>query len=34
MTNENTVLEAGVILNEMGIDELEELIAPGMTLAE
>ena len=34
MTNEKTVLEAGVILNEMGIEEIEEVIAPGMTLGE
>ena len=34
MTNEATILEEGVILSEMAIEEIEEVIAPGMTLAE
>ena len=34
MTNKRSVLEDAVILNELGIDEIEEVIAPGITLAE
>ena len=34
MTNENTILEAGVILNEMGIEEIEEVVAPGILLGD
>jgi len=34
MTNEGTTLEKGVVLDEIGIEEIEEVIAPGMTLAE
>jgi hypothetical protein len=33
MTNENTVLdEVGVVLNEMQIEEVEEVVAPGFLL--
>ena len=32
MTNEKTILEEGVILNEMGIEELEEVVAPAIYL--
>jgi len=34
MTNEKTILEAGVILNEMGIEEIEEVVAPGILLGD
>ena len=34
MTNEKAVLVAGVILNELEIEEMDEVIAPGMTLSE
>jgi len=32
MTNENPILEEGVILNEMGIEEVEEVLAPAIYL--
>jgi hypothetical protein len=32
MTNEKTILEEGVILNEMGIEEIEEVVAPAIYL--
>jgi hypothetical protein len=32
MTNEKPTLEEGVILNEMGIEEVEELVAPAIYL--
>ena len=34
MTNEGTIFEDGVILNEMGIEEIEEVIAPAILLCE
>ena len=34
MTNEKAVLVAGVILDEIEIEEMDEVIAPGMTLSE
>jgi len=34
MTNEKPVLVAGLILNEMEIEEMDEIIAPGMSLSE
>jgi len=34
MTNEKAVLGAGVILNELEIEEMDQVIAPGMTLSE
>jgi len=34
MTNEKAVLVAGVILNELEIEEMDQVIAPGMTLSE
>ena len=34
MTNENPILEEGVILNEMGIEEVEEVVAPSVLLCE
>ena len=34
MTNEKAVFVAGVILNELEIEEMDEVIAPGMTLSE
>ena len=33
MTNEKTILEEGVILNEMGIEEIEEVVAPAIYLS-
>ena len=33
MTNEKTILEEGVILNEMGIEEVEEVLAPAIYLS-
>jgi hypothetical protein len=32
MTNEKTILEEGVILSEMGIEEIEEVVAPAIIL--
>ena len=34
MTNERAILEDGVVLDNIGIEEIEEVIAPGMILAE
>ena len=34
MTNENTILQDAVILSEMGIEEIEEVIAPGFLLSD
>ena len=34
MTCEGTILNEGVVLDDIGIEEIEEVIAPGMTLAE
>ena len=34
MTYEGTILNEGVVLDDIGIEEIEEVIAPGMTLAE
>jgi len=34
MTYEGTILDEGVVLDDIGIEEIEEVIAPGMTLAE
>jgi len=34
MTNEKPVLVGDVILNEMEIEEMDEIIAPGMSLSE
>ena len=33
MTNE-TILEEGVILDEIGIEEIDEVIAPGVVLGD
>jgi hypothetical protein len=34
MPNEKTILEAGVILDEVGIEEVEEVVAPGFLLSD
>ena len=34
MTYEGTVPDEGAALDDIGIEEIEEVIAPGMTLAE
>ena len=34
MTIEKTILDEGVILNEMGIEEIEEVVAPGILLGD
>ena len=33
MTNERTILEEGVLLNELGIEEIEEVVAPAIYLS-
>ena len=34
MINERIVLDEPVILNEIGIDEIEEIVAPGFLLCD
>ena len=34
MTNETGILQEGVIMDEIGIEEIDQVIAPGILIAE
>ena len=34
MTNEKTILQEGVIMDEIGIEEVDQVIAPGILLGD